>query len=64
MDPRRAGFQHEELKTIALLLEKKFDAHIRVEGKFLGKQRLTARFRAEGTLDDILGALAMAGSFS
>ncbi|MGN7885764.1 FecR family protein [Dyadobacter endophyticus] len=57
-------FNNEELKTIALLLEKKFDVPVRVDSNNLREQRLTARFRAEETLDDILGTLAMAGSFS
>ncbi|SEJ24559.1 FecR family protein [Dyadobacter sp. SG02] len=57
-------FNNEDLKTIALLLEKKFNVPVRVDGKRLEEQRLTARFRAEETLDDILGTLAMAGSFS
>lgn len=57
-------FNNEELKTIALLLEKKFNVPVRVSGRNLEEQRLTARFRAEETLDDVLGTLAMAGSFS
>lgn len=56
-------FNNEELRTIALLLEKKFNVPVRVDNETLGIQRLTARFRAEETLDDILGTLAMAGNF-
>lgn len=56
-------FNNEDLKTIALLLEKKFNVTVRVDGEPLAAQRLTARFRAEETLDDILGTLAMAGNF-
>ena len=56
-------FNNEDLKTIALLLEKKFNVAVKVDGKVLGGQRLTARFRAEETLDEILGTLAMAGNF-
>jgi ferric-dicitrate binding protein FerR (iron transport regulator) len=57
-------FSNEDLRTIALLLEKKFNVPVRVEGKSLEEQRLTARFRAEETLDDILGTLAIASGFS
>ncbi|MBO9616492.1 MAG: FecR domain-containing protein [Dyadobacter sp.] len=56
-------FNNEDLKTIALLLEKKFNVAVRVDDNTLAAQRLTARFRAEETLDDILGTLAMAGNF-
>jgi len=56
-------FNNEDLKTIALLPEKKFNVAVRVNSKSLELQRLTARFRAEETLDDILGTLAMAGDF-
>ncbi|WP_353718903.1 FecR domain-containing protein [Dyadobacter sp. 676] len=57
-------FNNEDLKTIALLLERKFNVNVEVDGTALADQRLTARFRAEETLDDILGTLAMAGNFS
>lgn len=56
-------FNNEDLKTIALLLEKKFNIAVKVDTDELAQQRLTARFRAEETLDDILGTLAMAGNF-
>lgn len=56
-------FNNEDLKTIAVLLEKKFNVAVKVDSKLLATQRLTARFRAEETLDDILGTLAMAGNF-
>ncbi len=57
-------FNNEELKTIALLLEKKFNVAVRLDSKVLAAQRLTARFRPEESLDEILGTLAMAGGFS
>lgn len=57
-------FNNEELKTIALLLEKKFNVPVRVENEVIGSQRLTARFRTDETLDDILGTLSLAGGFS
>nr|WP_295922294.1 FecR domain-containing protein [uncultured Dyadobacter sp.] len=56
-------FNNEDLKTIALLLEKKFNVAVEVDSKILASQRLTARFRSEETLDDILGTLAIAGNF-
>ncbi|WP_033403090.1 FecR family protein [Dyadobacter beijingensis] len=56
-------FNNDELKTIALLLEKKFNVPVRVDGRQLEMQRLTARFRADETLDDILGTLSFAGNF-
>lgn len=56
-------FNNEDLKTIAVLLENKFNVTVKVDSKVLAAQRLTARFRAEETLDDILGTLAMAGNF-
>jgi transmembrane sensor len=57
-------FDNEDLTTIALLLEKKFNVHVRIADSQLKDQRLTARFKADETLDDILSTLGVAGNFS
>lgn len=58
------NFDNEDLTTIALLLEKKFNVQVRIADNQLKAQRLTARFKANETLDDILGTLGVAGNFS
>lgn len=58
------NFDNEALSTIALLLEKKFNVPVSINGSALKTQRLTARFKADETLDEILATLGVAGNFS
>lgn len=58
------NFDNEDLATIALLLEKKYDVGIKIDGKQLREQRLTARFQPKETLDEVLTTLSAAGNFS
>jgi transmembrane sensor len=56
-------FNNEDLATIALLLEKKFNVSVSIDDDDLREQRLTGKFRPDETIDDILGTLGIAGNF-
>ena len=56
-------FNNEDLGTITLLLEKKFNVPIHIDSDNLREQRLTGKFRSNETIDDILGTLGIAGNF-
>lgn len=63
---RKLAFDDEDLKTIAAILERRFNVNISFDTKdeTLEKQRFTAAFEQQDQLKNILDMLAITGDFS